>query len=331
MFWRLLARPATLRIAFVSAVALAVVVGVLGLFPVRSQTPTLDGPRTEEPIPVDDPWAEIWETTSAEIVPLSAQNIAPPFGGGTVSAVTARALHDGQRMYFLVEWDDAGADTSVAGNNLFSDAAALQFPIGDGEAPYTMGGAGLPVNIWQWKAVWQADIESGFETIQDRLSNTYVDDYQQADDPLYRSAEGAGNILAQRDRTTPVENLVAEGFGTLTTADVQDVEGVGAWSDGRWRVLFIREFEPADPELASFGVGEVTSVAFAVWDGNSGDRNGQKSIAQFIELRLVDESVTPSDGETAGTVILLTLLVVGLALLVAYGVTRKTEASDKSA
>jgi len=322
--WRPLARPATVRAVFVGSVALAVVVGVFGIFPVRSQTLTLNALLTEEPIPADDPWADIWEATRGEVVPLSAQNIAPPFGGGTVSAITARALHDGQRLYFLVEWDDEGADTSVAGSNLFSDAAAVQFPIGGVDAPYTMGGAGLPVNIWQWKGVWQADVDSEFETVQDRLGDTYVDGYQQADDPLYRTAEGAGNILAQRDRSTPVENLVAEGFGTLTTAEVQDVEGAGIWDNGQWRVLFIRDLEPAVPELVSFEVGEVTSVAFAVWNGNQGDRNGQKSIAPFIGLQLVDESVSRS-GESANSNVLPALLTIAAALLVGYVVYRRTE------
>jgi len=321
--WPLPANPTAVRAVFIGAVALAVVVGVLGLFPVRSQTLTLNASRTEEPIPHDDPWADIWEATTEEIVPLSAQNIAPPFGGGNVSSITTRALHDGESLYFLVEWDDDGADMSVAGSDLFSDAAALQFPIGGVDAPYTMGGAGLPVNIWQWKAVWQADIESGFETIQDRLGNTYADAYQESDDPLFRTAEAAGNIVAQRDRTTPVEDLVAEGFGTLTTSDVQNVEGSGVWNNGQWRVLFIREFESADPELTSFEVGKATPVAFAVWNGEAGDRNGQKSIASFIELRLVEDVAVVPGEESVGSQVLLLLLTIALALVVVYGITRR--------
>ncbi len=121
-----------------------------------------------------------------------------------------------------------------------------------------------------------------------------------------------------------MENLVAEGFGTLTTAEVQDVEGAGSWDNGQWRVLFIRDFEPADPELASFDVGETTSVAFAVWNGNQGDRNGQKSIAPFIELQLVDETAARSV-ESASSNVLPAILTIAAALLVAYVVYRRTE------
>ncbi len=73
--------------------------------------------------------------------------------------------------------------------------------------------------------------------------------------------------------------------------------GSGAWRDGRWRALFARDLDPSSPGLAEFSVGEETMVAFAVWDGGSGDRNGQKSIAQFIELRLSDAEVSlPGQG-----------------------------------
>lgn len=315
---RLTARPLAFRALFVAGVALSLIVGVLGLFPVRSQTPTLEAGHTLEAVPADDPWASIWDGTGSELVPLSAQNVTPPFGGGTIGAITARALHDGQRLFFMVEWEDADVDDSVAGVDLFSDAVALQFPIGDDGAPYTMGGAGLPVNIWQWKAVWQVDVDSGFETIQDRLSDTYVDSYQQEGNPLYRTAEEAGNILAQRDRTTPVENLVAEGWGTLTTAEVQDVQGSGVWREGRWRVLFIRDFESVEPGFASFASGGVTSVAFAVWDGHANDRDGQKSIAPFIQLRLGTETpATPGgQGFTPGTVLLAVAMAIAVAVAV---------------
>ncbi len=322
---RLPGRPLAIRAIFVSGVAISVIVGVLGLFPVRSQAPALDAEHTREVVPLDDPWASVWDGSDSEVVPLSAQNIAPPFGGGTISSITARALHDGQQLFFMVEWDDNEADDSVAGAHLFSDAAALQFPVGGDDAPYTMGGVGLPVNIWQWKAVWQADIESGFETIQDRLGDTYVDSYQQEGNPLYRTAEEAGNILSQRDRITSVENLVAEGWGTLTTADIQDVDGVGVWRGGQWRVLFVRDLEPAEPGLASFAPGEVTSVAFAVWDGQALDRDGQKSIAPFIQLNLDGEGPVAPGGQgfTPGTVVLAVGLV--LAFVFALLLVRRAE------
>lgn len=273
--------------AVIGIAATAVALGMLGIAPLQSQALSLGAGRASGEVPLDDPWASIWDTAPVQEVPLSAQNVVAPFGGGAVEAITARALFDGDRIYLLVEWEDATANTDVTATDAFSDAVAVQFPSDPGAAtPYTMGSVEAPVNIWQWKAVWQADLDSGFATSRDRYPNTYTDYYPNQDDPVYQTARDVGNPLAQRERSSPVENLVAAGFGTLTTADVQDVAGFGEWRDGVWRTLFARELAPAAAGLAAFAEGGTTQVAFAVWDGGSNDRNGQKSLAQFIELTL---------------------------------------------
>ncbi|MFQ5966105.1 MAG: ethylbenzene dehydrogenase-related protein [Acidimicrobiia bacterium] len=298
--------PSSLRksnwIRSVAAVLVGLALGLLQVIPVRSQTLHLEALRTTEPVPIDRPWADIWDRAASQEVPLSAQNVAPPFGGGGVSSVVARALYDDDRIYLLMEWADNDVDDAVNGIALYSDAAAVQFPAIPGTAPpYTMGAPDVPVNIWQWKAVWQADLDSGYATTQDRFPDSYVDYYQGGDDPLYRPAEAVGNPLAQRSRGSPIENLLAEGFGSLTTAPTQDVDGSGAWQSGRWRALFVRGLAAGEEGYARFSAGEPTLVAFAVWDGGAGDRNGEKSIAPFIDLTLTDATIgTPGVPPTAG-------------------------------
>ena len=315
-------------LAVLLALAVAVAVGALDVVPVRSQALRLEALEASREVPLDDPWDAVWDGAPSQEVPLSVQNISPPFGGGTVSALTARALHDGDRLYLLLEWADGEVDDAVNGFEEFSDAAAVQFPSAsaDGLPSYTMGGPGSPVNIWQWKAVWQADIERGFATSQTRYPDTYVDEYQNGDDPLYRTAEYVGNSLAQREHDSPVENLVAEGFGTLTHSDVQDVAGSGAWREGQWRALFARDLAPFDEAQAEFAVGRSTNVAFAVWDGGAGERNGVKSIAAFIELGVGEGSAPPAAGGSDGGggfggAQLLIVAVIGLAVLAVVAVT----------
>jgi complex iron-sulfur molybdoenzyme family reductase subunit gamma len=287
--------------AVLAVAAAGVALGMLGIAPVASQALHLQATEVTEEVPIDDPWAAVWDTASVQEVPLSAQNVVAPFGGGAVAALTVRALHDDGQIYLLVEWQDGAADDAVNASDAFSDAVAVQFPSDSGAAtPYTMGSVDAPVNIWQWKAVWQTDIDSGFATSKDRYPNTYSDDYPNQDDPTYKTALDVGNPLAQRERTTPIENLVAAGFGTLTTADVQDVVGSGGWRDGRWRALFARDLAGSAEGLATFAVGETTQVAFAVWDGGSGDRNGQKSLAQFIDLSLGEVAAPPAQPPDAG-------------------------------
>ena len=316
--WQRLASQVSTRAALVAAVATAVVLGVLGLVPVRSQTLSLEAPRATSSVPLDDPWSSTWDTVPKLRIPLSAQNIAPPYGGGAIRSVTARAQHDAERVYFLLEWTDLDPNASVTANLDFTDAAALQFPITDDATPYTMGGPDHPVNIWQWKAVWQSDIESGFETSAERWPNAVVDMYPHPDDPLYRAAEGLGNLNAQRDRTTPIEDLVAEGFGTLTTAETQEVLGRGEWRDNQWRVVFSRSLSPGESQLARFDTTTATPVAFAVWDGGAGDRNGQKSIAQFIDVHFVEEATAPeapSEVPESRNQLILVLAMAGLVIV----------------
>jgi hypothetical protein len=316
----------------VAAVAAAVVLGVLGLVPVRSQTLSLEAPRATGPVPLDDPWSSTWDAVPKLRIPLSAQNIAPPYGGGAIRSVTARAQHDAERVYFLLEWTDLDPDASVAANLDFTDAAALQFPITDDATPYTMGGPEHPVNIWQWKAVWQSDIESGFETSAERWPNALVDRYPHPDDPLYRPAESLGNLNAQRNRVTPIEDLVAQGFGTLTTAETQQVLGAGEWRDNQWRVVFSRSLASSESQLASFDTATATPVAFAVWDGGAGDRNGQKSIAQFIDVHFVEEAAapeTPTEVPRSRSQLILVLALAGLVIVSAALLSIGTRAGDE--
>lgn len=307
-------------VALAMATAAGLTLGLFNVLPVRSQTLHLEAVRTTEAIAVDEPWSEIWDRAPRQEVPLSAQNLAPPFGGGTVAGLTARALYDEQRIYLLLEWADSEADAAVNATRLFSDAAAVQFPSIPGTSPpFTMGSPGTPVNIWQWKAVWQADLDSGYAASQSRFPNTYVDYYPNEGDPRYRPAEYLGNSVAERVHPSPVENLLAEGFGSLTTAPVQDVEGAGEWRSGTWRALFVRTLIPTEAGYATFSFDEPTMVAFAVWNGGESDRNGQKSIAPFVDLTLGDQALpgapVPRQPDGSPWVLVVVVLVLGLAVL----------------
>jgi len=312
-------RPSPGAWALAAAVALAVVGGLVSPVPVKSQIPRLEAKAAPSPIQPDQPWDEVWASAPSRHVPLSAQEVSPPFGGGGVRSLTVRAMHEDNRIFILLEWFDDDVDDAVDGVDLFSDAAAVQFPaVAGDEPPYTMGSADHPVSIWQWKAVWQADIDQGFAT--SRYPDTAVDTYPNADDPLYNPARYVGNQLADPAHVSPIESLIAEGFGTLTFAEVQDVTGVGSWRNGTWRVLFIRSFD-SKGEMTTFAVDRDTAIAFAVWDGGAGNRNGQKSIAPYISLGVSGEVASvapPGDGGIGDRGMLWAITAVLLLLLIVF-------------
>ncbi|MEE9285073.1 MAG: ethylbenzene dehydrogenase-related protein, partial [Dehalococcoidia bacterium] len=261
-----------------------------------------------------------WRRANPVEAPLSAQNITPPKGGGD-RTVTARALHDGERLYILMEWEDDSDDLLVSRQAEFSDAAAVQFPVTPGETvpAFCMGDPNAPVNIWQWKAAWQADIEQGFVDVKDAYPSMHVDLYPFEEEEEFYPARAVGNVFAEADRTTPVDNLLAGSFGTLTQAPDQLVQGSGEWRNGTWRVVFARDLE-ADEDYSRFAEEESTNIAFAVWDGASGERDGIKSVSQFLTLEVSPDVAEAGGGVTVWMIVLVVLGAVVMTLVLAlYG------------
>ena len=89
----------------------------------------------------------------------------------------------------------------------------------------------------------------------------------------------ANNLLSQPGRGRSVEDLNAEGFGTLTTQDHQDVNGCSKYKDGVWTVIMYRLLITKDHDDIQFVPGGKTYFNIAVWDGGKKDRNGQKNIS----------------------------------------------------
>ena len=304
------------RLAFGIVVLVLVGAVALTMFDLRlasSQTVTLVAKRSEDAIPIDDPADDVWEKGSPIQVPLSGQSTVPPHGGGE-GTVTAKALHDGEKLYVRVEWSDATKDESTSRQNEFTDAAAVQFPVTHGESvpAFCMGNPDAPVNIWQWKAAWQAARGSVLD-VQQAYPNAVVDYYPFEDEPEFYPAAASGNIVARADRTTNADNLLAGSFGTLTAAEEQIVSGQGQWEDGTWSVVFSRDLTAGD-EYAQFAEGDSTNVAFAVWNGANAERDGMKSVSQFMTLEVSSEIATGAGGGLSGEEIGL-FVTVGLVVV----------------
>jgi hypothetical protein len=234
-------------------------------------------------------------------VPLSAQNSTPPMGGHRWT-LTARAVHDYRSLYIELEWDDPRADVSVGRPQDFTDAAAIEFPaVASVTVPaFCMGDPTATVNIWQWRAAWQADVAHGFRgSVTHQYPNTSVDWYPFRDDPVYSTGHAVGNPFSVTDRSSAVDNLVAGGFGTLTADPTPIVQGWGVWRDGVWRVVFERPLAVSREGSISLSPDDWTNVAFAVWDGGAEERDGMKSVGNFVSLDISKEALSPASGFSA--------------------------------
>lgn len=253
-----------------------------------SEGTVLTALRTDARVPADEPFASFWDRIPSVEIPLSAQQVTPPKGGHRWS-MEARAVHDGQTLYILVAWPDSSPDRSVGRPTDFTDAVAVQFPaVAAQRVPaFCMGDPEATVNIWQWKAAWQADVHRGFQDIvANRYPRAVSDWYPFRGDMVFYPGRYVGNPFSEVDRESAVDNLVAAGFGTLTPDPMATVTGWGAWRDGTWRVVFSRPLQVGREGNVEFGIPDRSDVAFAVWDGAAEERDGVKSVANFVTLDL---------------------------------------------
>jgi len=218
-------------------------------------------------IPMDpnDPfWAgsDRFQKKTIELGPQMITN--PKWPDPSIKSVKISAVQNESEIALLLEWDDATLENKIEVSATHTDQAAIMFPLHPGqEVPsITMGSENEIVNIWQWRAIWEASLLPESRG-RDRNSRVLT----------------PGNI-----RRSPVEDLIAAGFSTLTTQEEQDVSGRGAWQDKTWRVVFKRTLVNSDNADIQFRYPIV--MAIAVWNGGNRERNGQKGISNWILLRL---------------------------------------------
>lgn len=239
----------------------------------------------------DDPE---WERASEFSAKLILQDLVEPrLLKASTGDVRVRALTDGQSLAVRLTWVDDSED-NLPGASRFCDACAIQIPAKTEPtvpAPQ-MGEAGRPVEIAYWNAAWQAVVDGRGDTIQDLYPRTTVDYYpfksrpleatpdaQRAMEARYAPARALHNQMAG-PRTTPVQDLLAEGPSTLTPAEASSSTGRGQRTTDGWTVVIRRPL----PAGVTPAVG--TQVAFAVWEGNQGEVASRKMRTGWIPLTL---------------------------------------------
>ncbi len=230
----------------------------------------LEVPEVSEEIPLD-PEGSFWSGPAAPPplkVELGPQMITnPKWPDPAVKNIHLQAVRSGSEIAIHLQWTDPNPDHRFSHSSRFTDQVAVMFPLdpGAGVPPITMGGDQAPVNLWQWKAVWETGLPGPRAGRRGR----------RAQPPSLEPA-------APR-RTSPVEDLNAEGFSTLTIQEQQDVKGKGVWKEKTWRVVMKRSLTTADENDVQFE--HSLPMAVAVWDGGNKERNGQKGLFGWILLR----------------------------------------------
>ena len=233
---------------------------------------------TDEEIDLD-PDNPIWNdipVQNVHMIPLSAR-------ANPVNRIQFQSVVNDEGIAFRLEWDDPIADRTSSRHQDFKDAIAMEFALGDvllhkfghNEPFFGMGNRGKVVNIWQWRADWQTEIET-----KEKLE--YATKGMDMDTMIFGGEVNPVDSL-NPFRDVPVEELNAEGFGTLTPQPQtkQNVLGKGVWKDGKWRVVFYRALESLNKWDIKFRSKQPVLISFAVWDGAHQDRNGRKVVSMW--------------------------------------------------
>ena len=210
------------------------------------------------------------------------------------------AVHDGQTLALRLTWRDATCNDSPIRPQDFEDMAAVQLFKGSPEPFLGMGAGDQPLDVWLWRPSWQMK-EAQRADVDKTYPNMAVDLYpfEQPGDGArphaterqprgFLSAWAAGNLQADPTRNVTGSNLGAKGFGTLTVRPPvsQVVTTKGEWKDGRWTVVLRRPLEVSAGAGIPVAPGDKLSIAYALWDGAAGDRNGQKLVSIWNDLVL---------------------------------------------
>ncbi len=227
-----------------------------------------------------------WQTAEAVpfvVTPLWWRDYPEP-------GLQVSALHDGKSLAIRLSWNDPTRNESAAHTEDFPDMAAVQLTKANPEPFLGMGAADKTIYLWHWRAGRQA---------QKTEPAGPLDDYP-FDMPIYReltkghekglpnflTAQAAGNPHADPARSG--SNLIAQGFGSTTFRPMpsQLVTTRAAWQNGRWVVELRRPLEVKTDDGLPLAGGERCSIAFAIWDGAARDRNGQKLVSIWHDLKL---------------------------------------------
>ncbi len=246
-------------------------------------------PAQKVPLNPADP---AWDHAPEHLAKLIPQDLVEPrLLKPSTAEVLVRALTNSSEIAFRLQWIDA-TPSDLPGAGRFVDACAVQIPKKAGPtapAPQ-MGELGRPVEVTFWRADWQASVNGRKDTIQELYPNASVDHYPFEAKPLapgsqeqkdfstrYSPATGAGNRRGG-PRPTPVEDMLAEGPGTLVPAASTTSRGQGVRTPTGWSVVFSRR---APEGLAP---RQRTAIAFAVWEGGSQETGARKMRTGWIPL-----------------------------------------------
>jgi hypothetical protein len=211
--------------------------------------------------------------------------------------VTAAALRDKERIYFLLSWPDKKADREhrpwvwsadegayLAGKAL-EDALAMQFARKGKIGVCMLAGKAVEADLWFWRAARTNPVgyaeDASMRVSLERIpkANSYeaknkrtvwIKDARDSGTGPY-SSNIAGTFAGEKvERYLPRE----------PSGSAADVRARGSWSDGVWTLEIVRSLKTGDEKDVVFSQGEERYFSVAVY--NARERGGHSSSREHL-------------------------------------------------
>ncbi len=246
----------------------------------------------------ESPTDAAWDKAPEYLAKLIPQDLVEPrLLVPSTPEVRVRAIAAGGEVAFRLEWVDS-TQNDLARPAEFVDACAIQLPaqVGPDVPAPQMGETGMGVEIAYWNAGWQASANGRGDDIQDVYPNAAVDHYpfqaaslpkdspeQAAMAARYSPARALGNSVSG-PHSSSVQDLIAEGPGTITPADQTTSRGRGERTELGWVVVITRRLPQG------FSESTRDQVAFAVWQGAQEEVGPRKMRTGWVPLAMKEAS-----------------------------------------
>jgi DMSO reductase family type II enzyme heme b subunit len=163
------------------------------------------------------------ETPPIGNVPSNYFRAMNPLAIGAVKRLQVSALHNGEALFFRLEWEDPSEDVGMEAPGKFRDGAGVLFPFGDTAPINNMGSKKDPVNAW----CWQAGREQPLNVTAAGLGTTRREDnsYCLIPQPVY--ADGRWKVVIARPFTVPEPSL-----NVALAPGMKKAVGFAVWEGG---------------------------------------------------------------------------------------------------
>ena len=260
------------------------------------------------PTSPDNPfWSERYGPTALKhvIVDMDPQMITNPmWPNPSTKYVFVKAATNGKEIAVHLEYNDPSRNDIMVQSQQYKDQVAIMFPVNQSgeEPPFTMGGDGERVNIWQWKATWNNEGKTS-NSMQDMEDQYAYMAMGSAGYYMYEPDGKLSGIDTAHKSGTKSASRKSQGAGNIakraTNIDFGMGQNEGVYNPGRATGNILSDATmrvSAVEDLNAEGFSTLTTQAHQDVDGQGNWRNNRWSVVFKRALKTGDSNDTQFGG-----------------------------------